>query len=83
MSRDYLRQETIEPAKRLGRVAGMGLGAGLVFGLCALFGTLGVYALSRQLLAEGEWWTVLARGITTLVAFLSAGLIGWRLTKSD
>lgn len=83
MSRDYLREQTIDPAKRLGRVAGLGIAAGLVFGFTALFGALAVYALSLQLLGEGVWWTVLARGITTVVAFGIAGLIGWRLTKND
>jgi hypothetical protein len=82
MSKQYLRQETIEPAKRLGRFAGMGLGAGAVFAVAALFAGLGVYALFGQLLPEGEWWVVLARGLTALVTAAFAGLIGWRMTKS-
>jgi hypothetical protein len=82
MSKEYLRQETVEPAKKLGRFAGFALAAGFVFGVAALFGGLAAYALYRELLPEGEWWLVLARGLTLLTTGAVAGLIGWRLTKT-
>jgi hypothetical protein len=82
MSKAYLRQETIEPAKALGRFAGLGLAAGVVFAIAALFGGLAAYALYRLVLPEGEWWIVLARGLTTLTTAAVAGLIGWRMTKT-
>ncbi len=82
MSKEYLRQETIEPAKRLGRFAGFGLGGGFLFAAAALFIGLGSYALFGQLLPTGEWWTVLARGLTALVCGAAAGLIAWRISKS-
>lgn len=81
MSKEYLRQETIEPAKRLGRFAGIGLAAGVVFAFAALFVGLGAYALFGRVLPEGEWWVVLARGLTVLVTGAGAGLIAWRMTK--
>jgi hypothetical protein len=81
MSKAYLRQETIEPAKRLGRFAGLGLGAGAVFAVAALFVGLGAYALFGQILPDGEWWVVLARGLTVLVTAAGAGLIAWRISK--
>jgi hypothetical protein len=82
MSKEYLRQETIEPAKALGRFAGIGLAAGLVFAVAALFGGLAAYALYRQVLPDGDWWVVLARGLTVLTTAAFAGLIGWRITKT-
>jgi hypothetical protein len=81
LSKDYLRQETIEPAKRLGRYAGFGLGGALAFGVAAVLGTLGVYALLQEVLPADEWYSVLARGLTTLVAALAAGLIAWRMSS--
>ena len=81
MSKEYLRQETIEPAKKLGKFAGMGIGAGFVFAFAALFAGLGAYALFRWALPEGEWWVVLARGLTVLVCAAFAGIIGWRMSK--
>lgn len=82
MSKEYLRQETVEPAKALGRFAGLGLAAGVVFAVAALFGILAAYALYRQVLPDGEWWIVLARGLTVLTAGAVAGLIGWRMSKT-
>jgi hypothetical protein len=55
MSKDYLRQEVVDPAKKLGRQAGMGLGGALLFYLGACFGLLGVYALMEMVLPESEW----------------------------
>ena len=37
LSKEYLRQETIEPAKQLGRFAGYSLAAALLFSLGGLF----------------------------------------------
>ena len=82
MSKAYLRQETIEPAKALGRFAGISLVAGVVFAIAALFGGLAAYALYRQVLPDGEWWVVAARGFTVLTTAAVAGLIGWRMTKT-
>lgn len=81
MSKEYLRQETIEPAKKLGRFAGMSVGAGVLMMFVALFIGLATYALFLQVLPEGEWWVVAARGFTVLVTAGLAGLLGWRMSK--
>lgn len=81
MSKEYLRQETLEPAKKLGRFAGMSIGAGALLAFVALFTGLATYALFRQVLPEGDWWVVAARGFTVLVTAGLAGLLGWRMSK--
>lgn len=81
LSKEYLRQETIEPAKRLGRYAGLGLGGAFAFAVAAILGTLGVYELFQVVLPASDWYNVLARGLTTLVAALAAGLIAWRMSS--
>jgi len=81
MSKAYLVQETVEPAKKLGRFAGFGLGAGIVFALGALFLGLAAYSLFKAVLPDGEWWLVLATGLGVLFCAACAGLIGWRMTK--
>ena len=81
MSKEYLRQETLEPAKKLGRFAGMSIGAGALLAFVALFTGLATYALFLQVLPEGDWWVVAARGFTVLVTAGLAGLLGWRMSK--
>ncbi len=81
MSKDYLVQETIEPAKELGRYAGFGAGAGALFAVAALLLVFSFYALMKIVLPEGEWWVVLARGLTALASLAAAGVIGWRMSR--
>lgn len=81
MSKEYLRQETIEPAKELGKQAGMGIGGALLFSLGAFLAILGVYSLFRMVLPDTEWYIVLARFLAAIVAAGSSGLVAWRLSK--
>ena len=81
MSKEYLQQETIEPAKKLGRYAGIGLGVGVIMAFAALFFGLAAYALFKQILPDDEWYLVLARGLTVVVTGGFAGLLGWRMAK--
>ena len=83
ISRDYLRQETIEPAKRLGKHAGKGVGgaAVLAFGLFLL--AWGLYFGLKTWLPDGEWWVVLAQVLTAIAAIAIGGLIAWRMQSDD
>ncbi len=75
MSREYMRQETIEPAKRLGKHAGMGFGGAFLFGLGSIFVVWGLYNALTVWLPDGDWWVVLARFITFLVAAGATGIV--------
>lgn len=80
MAREYLRQETLEPAKKLGKHAGMGIGGALVMGIGAVCLAWGLYYGLTMWLPEGEWWVVLARGLTAIAAAGVAALIAWRIS---
>lgn len=80
MSREYLRQQTLEPAKKLGKQAGMGFGGALVMAIGAVCLAWGFYYGLQLVLPEGDWWVVLARGLTALAAAAAAGIIGWRIS---
>jgi len=81
MSREYLLQETIEPAKALGKHAGLGFGGAFLFSLGALAFVFGLYALLRMVLPQTEWYEVLARFLTFVGALIIAGLVGWRISR--
>lgn len=80
MSREYLRQETLEPAKRLGKQAGMGVGGAIVMAIGAVCLAWGLYYGLTMLLPDGEWWVVLARGLTAIAAAAAAGIVAWRIS---
>jgi len=79
MSREYLRQETIEPAKALGKNAGMGFGGAILFSLGGLFFVFGLYALLQLVLPDTEWYEVLARFLTFVGAAIAAAIVFWRI----
>lgn len=83
MSREYLRQEVVEPAKALGKHAGMGFGGAIVLSLGSFFLVLGLYSGLKMWLPDGAWWVVLARTITALTAGATAGVVGWRMQVRD
>ena len=87
MSREYLRQETIEPAKRLGKQAGLGIGGAAVLAFGAICLTWGLYygltQLFERTVSDGAWWVVLSRLITALITAGVAGIIVWRMQRDD
>lgn len=80
MSREYLRQETLEPAKRLGKHAGLGFGGAIILAIGAVCLVWALYYGLKLVFPEGEWWVVLSRGLTALAAAAAAGIIGWRMS---
>ena len=82
LSKAYLKQETIEPAKRLGRFAGFSIGAAVAFALAALFGGIALLRLLLDVLPEGPYWTVLGYVLAAIVLGLLAGVLVM-MTKSS
>lgn len=80
LSREYLRQETFEPLKRLGKHAGLGLGGAAVISLGAFLGAWGAYYGLLMLYPEGDWYVVLARLTTAVVAAVATGIVAWRMS---
>ena len=81
MSRDYLRQEVVAPAKHLGKHAGMGIGGAVAISLGAFLLAWGLYNGLKSLFPASEWFDVLSRFLTALACVVAAGLIGWRMSK--
>ncbi|MDP3983838.1 MAG: hypothetical protein Q8Q52_02375 [Acidimicrobiia bacterium] len=82
MSKEYLRQETLEPAKRLGRYSGFSLLAAALYSVAAVLFTLGFYSVMRRLLPDTQWWGVAAKLFTAVGAGSGAGMIVWRMSSN-
>lgn len=80
MSREYLLQEVVTPAKLLGKEAGLGFGGALLMAIGAVCLAWGLYYGLIMLLPEGEWWVVLARFLTVIATAAAAGIFGWRIS---
>lgn len=79
MSREYLRQETLEPAKQLGIQAGMGIGGAIMLAIGAVCLAWAAYYGIQLLVPETEWWVVFARGVTAILCAGAAIVVGWRI----
>lgn len=56
LSKAYLRQETVEPARRLGKLAGFSLGAAALFAIGGvLLAVAGMRALTGALAESWSW----------------------------
>lgn len=75
LSKQYLQQETVEPARRLGKYAGFSIGAGFAFGFAALFLGIAVARLFIKILPEGPYWESLGYVLAILVLGGVAGLL--------
>lgn len=75
MSKEYLRQETLEPAKRLGRFAGVTIAASFLFAigglLLAIAGVRGII----MLLPDGPNWSALGYIIAAVAIVLVIGVV--------
>lgn len=75
LSKEYLLQETVEPAKQLGRYAGFAVGAAISFAIGAmLLGIAGVRLISDAL-PEGPNWSALGYLLTTVVLIVFSVLL--------
>lgn len=83
MSKEYLKQETLEPAKQLGKKAGFGIGGASIIALGAFFLVLALYNGLKIWLPNGDWWVVLARFLAAVGAALGAGLVAWRMQSDN
>lgn len=83
ISKQYLRQETIEPAKRLGKAFGLGFAAAALFSLTALLGGIAgnrwiIRALPEgRTLTESRVWSGLGYVISAAALFAIAGIVIW------
>ena len=75
LSKDYLRQETLEPAKELGRYAGFSIGAGFAFALGMLFLSIAGMRWIIELLPDGPNWSGLGYVLAAVALALIAGII--------
>lgn len=81
MSKQYVMQETVEPAKLLADRAKYGLGAGVLFAIGFWLIAMGVRDVLVDALGPGPigQQVGLLLAVVAIIAFI--GIVGWRLSK--
>lgn len=81
LAKQYVKEQTVEAAKRLGRLAGVGFAAAFVFVLAALFLAVAGMRVIVGLLPDGAIWSGFGYIIAAIAALGAAGLVMWRAAK--
>lgn len=81
LSKQYLREQTIEPARALGRLAGFSAAASMLFILAAGFlGVAGTRWLLR-VMPDGAIWSGVGYLAASFALLATTGLVMWRATR--
>jgi hypothetical protein len=81
LAKRYLREQTIDPARRLGRLAAFSVAASMLFVLAALFlGVAGMRAIV-SVMPDGAIWSGLGYMASALALLAVTGLVMWRATR--
>lgn len=81
LAKDYLRENTLVPAKRLGRLFGFSLAASFLFVLAALLLAVVGLRLILEVMPDGAIWSGLGYVAAALGLLLLTGLIMWRAAR--
>ena len=75
MSKKYLRQETLEPVKQLGRFIGYGFAGGLAFAVGTLLVGIAGMRWLVDALPNGPYWEGLGYVVAAVVLAIVGGLV--------
>jgi len=81
LAKQYTKQRTLEPAKALGRTAGFGFAAALLFTVAAIFLAVAGMRLIVDALPDTRIWGGLGYILAALGLLGVAGIIAWRAAK--
>ena len=76
LAKRYLRQETIEPMRRLGISVAVALAVAALVSLGAVLGSMALDRFLTEAFPESSWWGVAAAGITSAVLLGGALVFG-------
>ena len=81
MATQYVREQTLEPAKKLGRLAGFSFAGAILFMLAAIFLAVAGMRAMVDLMPEGEIWSGLGYIASGIAVLAVTGFVMWRAAK--
>lgn len=81
LSKQYLREQTIEPAKKLGRLAGFSFAGAFVIALAVVFLAIAGARLIIDVLPDGAIWSGFGYILSSIALLLVTGIVMWRVSR--
>ena len=83
LTKQYLRQETLDPLRRVGRSVALAAAVALLVSLGAVLLAMGFHGFLKDTLPEGQWWEAAAAAIVAVVFWLAAVMVASRLRSGN
>jgi len=81
LSKQYVREQTLDPAKKLGRLAGFSFAGAVVLTLAVAFLAIAGARVIIEVLPSGPMWSGLGYIVSSLTLLIMTGLLMWRGTR--
>ena len=84
LSKQYVREQTLEPAKKLGRLAGFSFAGAIVMAFSVVFLAVAGARLIVEVLPGGPdhaMWTGLGYILASFALLIVTGLVMWRASR--
>ena len=81
LSKQYLREQTLEPAKKLGRLAGFSFAGAIVIALAVALLAIAGARLIIDVLPDGAIWSGFGYILSSIALLMVTGLVMWRVSR--
>lgn len=81
LAKEYIRENTMVPARKLGKLAGFSFAASMLFLLAALFLAVVVLRVIVDAMPDGAIWSGFGYILASLALLGVTGFVMWRATK--
>lgn len=79
LAKQYLRQETVDPLRRIGQSVARAVIAAVLLGLGVVMLAMGLHRFLTEALPHGRWWEAAAAAMVTVVFSLAAVIVAGRV----
>lgn len=83
LTKQYLRQETVDPLRRIGQSVARALIAALLVGLGVVLMAMGFHRFFGEIFPVGQWWETATAATTAVVFLLAAVIVAARLRTGN
>lgn len=83
LSKQYLQEQAVDPAKKLGKTAALGLAAALLWSIGGILLSVAALRWIVGALEDTTMWSALGYGLGFLAVAVVVGLLGWRMSRGS
>ncbi|MDH3305939.1 MAG: phage holin family protein [Acidimicrobiia bacterium] len=83
LSKQYLQEQAVDPARKLGKTAALGVAAAILWAVGGVLLSVAVLRWIVGALEDTTMWSALGYGLGFAAVALVVGLLGWRMSRGS